>query len=93
MNRQECFQQRLQQSSRRVFTPSDFVSAGLASYGCTTNTWSLFSVPCAVVTVIYPVVAPLGTIAVRNVGLTTVKLAASQLNDTVLPEVNPCPRI
>jgi hypothetical protein len=62
-------------------------------YGVTTNCRLLVNVPLEVVTVIKPVVAPAGTVAVREVPDCTVADAATPLKETVVVEVKPCPRI
>ena len=55
----------------------------------------LVSVPVEVVTVTKPVLAPLGTIALRYVPEFPFKAtaAAVPLNETVLADVKPCPSI
>src|SRR5579871_5794444 len=57
--------------------------------GVTRNLRLLFSVPEGVVTVTYPVVAPVGTTAVKYVPEETVKLAEVPLNETFVVPVKP----
>ena len=57
------------------------------------NTWLLCKTPLGVVTVTNPLVAPVGTMAVRYVCETTWKVAAVPLKETPVVPVNPCPRI
>ena len=57
------------------------------------NTLLLVSVPLDVVTVIGPVVAPDGTVALRNVEERTVEVAGVPLKETWLVLVKPWPRI
>ena len=64
-----------------------------SNYGTTINGRLLVNVPVEVVTVTEPVVAPAGTTANREVPDCTVADAATPLNETVLVEVKPCPRI
>jgi hypothetical protein len=55
----------------------------LPTYGLTTNTLLLVSVPFVVVTVIGPVVAPAGTTTFMNVFSTSlISVAATPLNNT-----------
>ena len=49
----------------------------------------LFKTPFGVVTVTKPLVAPVGTVAVRYVCETTWKVAAKPLNETAVVPVNP----
>lgn len=60
--------------------------------GMTRNSLLLFNVPLEVVTVTRPVPAPLGTVAVKKVPDTTVRLAVVPLKDTVVVDVKPCPK-
>lgn len=60
--------------------------------GRTWKFWLLTSLPVGVVSVIGPVVAPSGTVAVRNVSEITVNVAAAPLSETDFVPVNPCPR-
>src|SRR5215471_14253290 len=60
--------------------------------GSTKNFRLLVRVLPGVVTVTKPVVAALGTVAVRYVSETTVKLAEVPLNETLLVPVNPWPK-
>ena len=70
------------------------VGETLRIYGVTMNCLLLVNVPLEVVTVTKPVVAPLGTIALRKVPVFPCKATAAgvPLKETVLAEVNPCPR-
>ena len=52
----------------------------------------LFNVTPGVVTVTKPVVAPLGTAAVKYVPDFTIAVAAVPLKETVVADVKPCPR-
>ena len=60
--------------------------------GITRKILLLFSVPLEIVRVTRPVPAPLGTIAVRYVPDSSVRVAAVPLKDTVLFDVKPCPK-
>jgi hypothetical protein len=54
----------------------------------------LLNVPLEVVTVTNPVVAPLGTVApIKVPEYIFTEEAGTPLNETVLVDVNPCPRI
>jgi hypothetical protein len=59
----------------------------------TVNDPALWPVPTAVVTLIFPVVAPAGTVALICVDDTTVKLAWVPLNATEVAPLNPLPLI
>jgi hypothetical protein len=62
-------------------------------WGITRNALLLVSVPREVVTVTEPVVAPLGTVAVRKVGdFTATKALVVPLKETVEEGVKFCPR-
>lgn len=60
-------------------------------YGKTRNFGLLFSVPVGVLTVTTPVLAPLGTVVVKYVSETTVKVAATPAKETFVAPVKPCP--
>src|SRR5258708_4946151 len=62
-------------------------------YGVTMNCLLLVNVPVEVVTVTNPVVAPLGTVALRKVPDTTDAVAGIPLKLTAVDDVKPCPRI
>ncbi len=68
------------------------VGLKLVIWGVTRNFLLLVRVPLGVVTVTKPVVAPLGTVAVRKVLETTLKVAEIPLNETLVVPVKPCPR-
>jgi hypothetical protein len=65
----------------------------LPNHGFTLNIKLLFSVPPGSATVTYPVVDPLGIVAVMNVSETTEKIAAVPLNATLVALLNPWPRM
>ena len=69
------------------------VGLKLVTVGVTRNARLLVSVAVGVVTVMNPVAAVAGTVAVRYVSETTEKVALIPLNDTLLVPVNPWPRI
>ena len=74
--------------------PTDpLVGLKLRIAGVTRNILLLVSVPPGVVTVTEPVVALAGTNAVRYVSETTVKVAATPWNETLVAPVKPWPRI
>ena len=62
-------------------------------YGVTMNCLLLVNVPVEVVTVTNPVLAPLGTVALRKVPDTTDAVAGIPLKLTAVDDVKPCPRI
>ncbi|MGB7132925.1 MAG: hypothetical protein WBD59_19085, partial [Candidatus Sulfotelmatobacter sp.] len=73
---------------------ADCVPAALAELGIISKFLLLVSAPLGVVTTTGPVVAPLGTTAVVNVLLTTLKLVAgTPLKVTAVVPVSPWPRI
>ena len=65
-----------------VTIPSPGASA--SAFFVTMNRLLLLSTPAGVVTVTTPLVAPVGTVAVRYVAATTVKVAAAPLKDTLV---------
>ena len=76
-----------------TFAPIDpLVGVKLVMTGTTLKTWLLVRTPDGVVTVTLPVVAVVGTFAVRNVSETTVKVAGAPLKETLVVPLNPCPR-
>jgi hypothetical protein len=70
---------------------SPLVGVKLVIWGVTRNFLLLVSVPPDVVTFTKPVVAPLGTAAVKYVLDVTVGVAAIPLKETVLVDEKPCP--
>src|SRR5437588_2430159 len=68
-------------------------SLKLLTYGITRNCLLLFRLTPFVVTVTNPVVAPLGTTAVKQVLAFTLAIAGVPLNETALLAVKPWPRI
>jgi len=68
------------------------VGMKLVICGITRNILLLFSVPLEVVTVTKPVVAPLGTGAIRKVPVSDVGFTTVPLKETVLVDVKPCPK-
>ena len=59
----------------------------------TVKSLELVTLPPLVVTLIFPVVAPVGTVAVTSVSETTVKLADFPLNATLMVCTSPVPLI
>ena len=78
---------------RRAQLARCFLRQNAAIYGVARNFLLLVSVPLEVVTLTYPVVAPLGTTALKKFPATTTATAGVPLNLTVLDDVKPCPRI
>jgi hypothetical protein len=73
--------------------PTDpLVGEKLVICGITRNNLLLLSAPWEVVTVTKPVVAPLGTAAVRKVLVFTEGVAGVPLKEIVVAAVKPCPR-